>query len=316
MDFMEESARVTAEDVERLKQLIDEKAEMRRGGLLKQRRPVIKIELEDEEGEAGVEPEMEGGRTPELKLEIKQELEKLEVQNLESGLKLEIKQEPGQELEKATDDEERGSWQELDQNEPFISCAAARSGLDGDLNPHVFRDQNVDPEGLLKKSVKTKIQKVKPKLGEDNWEVSPLLPDGWKFHQGSRVFRTSTGDALQSYSKALQHMMVTEGYSDKQMDNLQRFIEEKDAVGVEWNSDLEDMEVEHHTDLVKVEKSVDKRKRASSDTRNASTQIAQSETPLKNSVKDETKTQWAKKNISPSVDKEGGNGDEGVTSKK
>ena len=153
--YFPESARFTAEDVERLKRLIDEKAEMRRGGLLKQRRPVIKIELEDEEGEAGLEPEMEGGRTPELQLEIKQELEKLEVQNLESGLKLEIKQEPMQELEKATHDEEGGSWQELDQNEPSRSCAAARSALDGDLNPHVLRDQKVDPEGLLKKSQMT-----------------------------------------------------------------------------------------------------------------------------------------------------------------
>ena len=88
--YFPESARFTAEDVERLKKLIEEKAEMRREGLLKQRRPVVKVELDGEGEEAGIEPETEGERTPGLKLEIKQELEKQEMEQ-ESGLKLEIK---------------------------------------------------------------------------------------------------------------------------------------------------------------------------------------------------------------------------------
>ena len=283
--------------MERLKKLIEEKAEMRREGLLKQRRPVVKVELEDEGEEAGIAPEMGGGSTPGLKQEIGQEWENLEIKQesgLEQGPKLEIKQ------ERATHDEERVSLEELDQNEPSRSSAV----------PNVLQDQKVGPKGLLKKPVN---KKVKPKLEEDSWEVSPLLPDGWKFHQGSRVFRTSKGDALQSYSKALQHMMVTEEYSDEQMDNLQRFIEEKDADGEEWDSDLEDMEEEHHTDRVKAEKTSDKRKETSSDARKTLTQIAQSETPLKNSVKAETKTQSGKKNISPSLGKGGGNGSGEVT---
>ena len=78
--YFPESARFTAEDVERLKKLVEEKAEIRREGFLKQRRPVTKIELEGEGEEAGIEPETEGERTLGLKLEIKQELEKFEVQ--------------------------------------------------------------------------------------------------------------------------------------------------------------------------------------------------------------------------------------------
>ena len=69
-------------------------------------------------------------------------------------------------LEKATHDEEGGSWQELDQNEPSRSCAAARSGLDGDLNPHVLREQKVDPEGLLKKFVLREETSVRNSLAQ------------------------------------------------------------------------------------------------------------------------------------------------------
>ena len=42
-----ESARFTEEDVERLKKLVEEKAKMRREGLLQQRSPVIKVEVKD-----------------------------------------------------------------------------------------------------------------------------------------------------------------------------------------------------------------------------------------------------------------------------
>ena len=86
--YFPESARFTAEDVERLKKLVEEKAELRREGFLKQRRPVTKIDLEIVGEEAGIEPETEGERNPGLKLEIKQELEKQE-----SGLKPEMEQE-------------------------------------------------------------------------------------------------------------------------------------------------------------------------------------------------------------------------------
>ena len=371
MIIFPESARFTAEDVERLKKLIEEKAEMRREGLLKQKRPVIKIELEDANDEGGIEAEVEGGKTPRMKLEIKQEVERLEIRQesglklkmeQESGLMLEPKQEPRLRLEtkhelkdtkRATQDDEMGcTWEELEQKKP------AGSGLDGEQNQYDVQDQNVNQEGSIKKSVK-KAKKVKPKLKESwevkkvkpkpqeeyNWEVSPLLPTGWKFHQSSRVFRTSKGEALQSYSKALQHMMVTEGYSDEQMDNLQKFIEEKDAVGEDWNSDLEDMEEEHHINRVEVEKTTDKVKKASSgiktpfqnqitqgglkdmeeeyqiarvkdNKKSLQIQIAPSKTPLKLLVKAETKTKSAKKIMSPSMSKQGGNGGEATPSGK
>ena len=147
MIIFPESARFTAEDVERLKKLIEEKAEMRREGLLKQKRPVIKIELEDANDEGGLEAEVEGGKTPRMKLEIKQEVERLEIRQesglklkmeQESGLMLKTKQEPRLRLEtkhelkdtkRATQDDEMGSsWDELEQKRP------AGSGLDGEQN--------------------------------------------------------------------------------------------------------------------------------------------------------------------------------------
>ena len=272
-----ESARFTAEDVERLKKLIEEKAEMRREGLLKQRRPVIKIELEDVIGseEAGVD--MESAQTPELKLDIKQELETLEIKQ-EFKVELEPKQRPRlkPEIKKELEDTRKSStdgegWRELDQMKLSKGSADAKSSFNGEKNHYEVPKDNMASCGeLLKKSGK-KLKKLKLKMPLDekgNWEVSPLLPNGWKFHQSLRVFRTFKGEALQSYSKALQHMMVTEGYSDEQMDNLQRFIEEKDAVGDEWNSDLEDMEEEHHIDQAQSqrEKATDERIAATSDT--------------------------------------------------
>ena len=136
--------------MERLKKLIEEKAEIRRKGFLKQRRPVTKIELEGEGEEAGIEPETEGERTPGLKLEIKQELGNLEIEQ-ESSLKLEMEQETSLKLEikqeRATHDGERGNLEELDQNEPSRSSTV----------PNVLQDQKVGPKGLLKKSVKKKV---------------------------------------------------------------------------------------------------------------------------------------------------------------
>ena len=241
---------------------------------MKQRRPVIKIELEDVIGseEAGID--MESAQSPELKLDIKQELDKLEVKQ-EFKLELEPKQEPRlkPEIKKELEDTRKSDEgrTKLDHDKLSKGSADAKSSFNGEKNQYeVSKDKMDSCRELLKKSGK-KLKKLKLKIPLDEkggWEVSPLLPNGWKFHQSSRVFRTSKGEALQSYSKALQHMMVTEGYSDEQMDNLQRFIEEKDAVGDEWNSDLEDMEEEHHIDQAQSqrEKTTDERKAATSAT--------------------------------------------------
>ena len=75
---------------------------MRREGLLQQRSPVIKVEVEDNElGGDVFEPER--GESPGQNLAIKQE----------SGLGLEIKREPGVKVEIR---DEKGGWKELDQS--------------------------------------------------------------------------------------------------------------------------------------------------------------------------------------------------------
>ena len=264
-----ESARFTEEDVERLKKLVEEKAKMRREGLLKQRSPVFKVEAEDNElGGDVFEPER--GESPGQNLAFKQE----------SGLGLEIKREPGVKVEIR---DEKGGWKELDQ-----SSYGGRPGVSAEH--YILQDQKNNRKEPLKKSgQKEKSLKLKLKLVKDEtWEVSPLLPNGWKFCQGSRVFRTSKGKALQSYSKALQHMMVTDGYTDEQMDNLQKFIEEKDAAGEEWDSDLEDMEEEHQS--VSEKDSTVKRENPGDGKKSFQLQKAQSKTPLKPSIKLEPKT--------------------------
>ena len=299
MDFMEQSTRFTTEDVDRLKKLIVERAEMRREGLLKQKRPVgagPKDELNDTDDSLEIGHRLREV-APELKLEIKQELE---------------------ECERAT--EIPGQVNKIDE----VSEARGKGKINIELGNQRIKEKP-DPDDLLTKNnieqVKAqsrpvkedwKINKGKQVLSLNNciygigWESSPLLPKGWKFHQVSRTFQTDKGEVLQSYSKTLQHMMVTEGYSDVELDNMQRFIEEKDAAGEEWDSELESMEEEEQIGSV-----MDQIKTSHSGLLQASKesqrtyQILKSDSPLRFMVKAEQATRKQKSEWSQECNQSG-----------
>ena len=79
-----------------------------------------------------------------------------------------------------------------------------------------------------------KVQEMRDCLKHEGWETSKNLPPTWLYrpagsgtHGSSRVFLTTTGEEIKSFSKALEYMMMTDGYSDGEMDRLQTFIDHK-----------------------------------------------------------------------------------------
>merc|ERR1719370_700300 len=294
MDFMEQSTRFTTEDVDRLKKLIVERAEMRREGLLKQKRPVgagLKDELNDTDDSLEI-----GHRsrevTPELKLEIKQEWEECERAGQVNKID-EVSESKG----KRKINIELGNQRRKEKPDPDDLLTKNDIGQVKDQSRPVKEAWNIN-KGKKVLSLKNSINGI-------GWESSPLLPKGWKFHQVSRTFRTDKGEVLQSYSKTLQHMMVTERYSDVEMDNMQKFIEEKDAAGEEWDSELESMEEEQQIGSVmdQIKTSHSGHFQASIESKRTY-QILKSDSPLRFMVKAEQatrkqKSEWSQECYQP-----------------
>ena len=90
---------------------------------------------------------------------------------------------------------------------------------------------------------KIKIQEMRGCLKHETFETSENLPVTWFFkisssdiHGQHKMFLTTNGEEIKSFSKALEYMMMNDGYSDEDMDKLQKFIEEK-TVQKRLNSD-------------------------------------------------------------------------------